>query len=232
MAGRPWTQKDEATLSQSYKRKAIADLASHLSRTVAAIHQKANALGLNEKRDKAEIENRKAKIRKLIAQGLSDSEVAGRLKMKRRALSEMRCRMGVLANGRNERYRRRVAKKTKAQCKAAGVSSLAEVRAKRFDEFVADLGWPGLSVRAAQIAESLYRLGPMTRKQICKAIGMPWKGTKKSLSAAYRPGGSYMAELQRAGIVVRLRAAITHKGSGRSEDLYMIGLDVEPCKKT
>lgn len=231
MPGIPWTPKDDAFLVRSYKRKPIAEIASRLRRTVSSVYQRANKLELNEKRNKAEIESRKSKIRKLIAKGLSDSEVASKLQMDRRALTEMRCRMGVKANGRSERYRQRVAKKTKDQCRKAGVKNLAEVRAKRFHEFVDSLGWPGLSVRAAQIAEALYRLGPMTRKQICQAIGMPWRGSRKSLSTNRVPGGSYMAELQRAGIVVRLESAITHKGKGNHEDIYMIGLEVEPCKK-
>jgi hypothetical protein len=231
MAGLPWADKDDAFLVRTYKRKRIGDVAAHLSRTVSSVYQRANRLGLNEHRNKLELSKRKSKIRKLLKQGLSDSEVAARVLMGRRALTEMRFRMGIPANGRSERYKRRVAKKTREQCKAAGVRNLAEIRAKRFDEFVVSLGWPGISVRAAQIAEALYRLGPMTRKQICQAVGMPWRGSRKSLSTNSVPGGSYMAELQRAGIVVRLESAITHRGKGNHEDLYMIGLDVEPCKK-
>jgi len=226
-----YTSKEDAVLKRSYGRKPVAEIALCLGRTASSIYQRANRLGLHQQRDKAEIDRRKRKLRSLVANGLSDSEVASKLGMDRRALTEMRCRMGIAANGRGERYRRRVAKKTKEQCRKAGVKNLAALRAKRFSEFVSSLGWPGVSVRAAQIAETLYRRGPMTRRQICKAIKMPWRGSRKSLSTNRVPGGSYMAELQSAGIVVRLEAAITHKGRGNHEDLYMIGLGVEPCKK-
>lgn len=231
MPGKIWTAKEDIFLQKSYKRKRVSEIASRLGRSMSSVYQRSNKLGLNERRDHAEIARRKRRIRKLISQGLSDSEVATRLNMDRRALTEMRCRMGVSANGRSERYRKRVARRTKEQCRKAGVRNLAEIRKKRFEEFVTSLGWSGVSVRAAQIAEALYRLGPMTRKQICLAVGMPWRGSRKSLSSNRVPGGSYMAELQRAGIVVRLDSAITHKGKGNHEDLYMIGLDVEPCKK-
>lgn len=231
MNGIPWTEKDDAFLTGAYKRTPTYDIASRLGRTVKAVHQRADKLGINEKRDEAEIKRRKAQIRQLIKQGWSDSEVASKLNMARRSLTNMRSSMGVPANGRSQRYRQQVSKKTIEQCKNAGVKNLGEIRAKRLKAFSTSLGWPGLSVRAAQIAEALYRLGPMTRKQICQSIGMPWRG-KKSLSSNRSPGGSYTAELQRAGIVVRLAKAITHKGKGNHEDLYMIGLEVEPCRKT
>lgn len=231
MPGIPWTSKDDAFLKRSYKRKPIAEVAARLFRSISSVYQRANKLALNERRDKDEISKRKEKIKSLIGQGLSDSEVASVVKMDRRALTEMRNRMGVSANGRSERYRKRVAEKTKKQCEEAGVKNLAEIRAKRFSEFVQSVGWPGVSVRSAQIAEALYQRGPMTRKQICEAIGMPWRGSRKSLATSRVPGGSYMAELQRAGLVVRLESAITHRGKGNHEDLYMIGLDVEPCRK-
>lgn len=231
MSGKPYRSQEDAVLRRLYGQKPVTEIASRLGRTASSVYQRASRLGLHEQRDKAEIDKRKRKIRSLVAKGLSDSEVAEKVGMDRRALTEMRCRMGIAANGRSERYRRRVAQKTKEQCRKAGVKNLAALRAKRFSDFVSSLGWPGVSVRAAQIAETLYVRGPMTRRQICDAIGMPWRGSRKSLSTNRVPGGSYMAELQRAGIVVRLEAAITHRGKGNHEDLYMIGLGVEKCKK-
>jgi predicted DNA-binding protein YlxM (UPF0122 family) len=232
MPGKVWTKKHDATLLRHYKKLSVSEIAKVLDRSESSVYQRAARLGLSDHRDKVELEKRKRKLKGLIERGLSDSEVALRLNMDRRALTEMRCRMGIVANGRSERYRRRVAEKTRRQCRASGVRNLAELRAKRFEEFVASLGWAGLSVRAAQIAEALHKLGPMTRRQICDVIEMPWRGSRKSLSTNRVPGGSYLAELQRAGIVVRLRAAITHSGKGNREDLYMIGLGVEPCRKT
>jgi hypothetical protein len=231
MNGTPWTSEADATLKQYYKQKPVAWIASRLKKTKLSVYQRARKLGLNKRRDQLEIDSRKLRIKAFLKIGMSDSEVAARVGMKRRVLTEMRIRMGIQANGRNERYRQRMAKKLQEQCQAAGVKSLAEIRSKRFSEFSSSLGWYGLTVRAAQIAEALYRLGPMTRLQICEAIGIPWRGSRKSLSNGQVPGGSYMSELQRAGIVVRLRAAITHKGKGNKQDLYMIGLGVEPCKE-
>jgi len=231
MPKRPWTDREDKILRRDYGRRLVKNLAADLARSCSSVYQRASRLGLQERQDKTEIQKRKVRLRKLIEQGLSDSEVASRLRMDRRALTEMRCRMGIPANGRSERYRRRVAEITRRQCRAAGLGSLAEIRKRRYEQFSESLGWPGVSVRAAQIAEALYNLGPMTRRQICVAVGMPWRGSRKSLSTNRVPGGSYMAELQRAGIVVRLESAITHRGKGNHEDLYMIGLGVEPCRK-
>jgi hypothetical protein len=231
MLKRLWTDREDKILHRQYGCRLVKDIAAQLSRSCSSVYQRASRLGLQDRQDKVEIQKRKVRLRKLIEQGLSDSEVAIRLKMDRRALTEMRCRMGIPANGRGERYRRRVAETTRRQCRAAGVDSLADIRKRRFEQFAESLGWPGVSVRAAQIADALYNLGPMTRKQICVTVGMPWRGSRKSLSTNRVPGGSYMAELQRAGIVVRLESAITHRGKGNHEDLYMIGLEVEPCRK-
>ncbi len=230
MAGRPWTSKEDAIIRRHYKKKSVAWIAQRVDRTDRSVYQRAKTLGLCEERNQSEIDDRKSQIVLLLSQGLSDSEVANQVGMDRRALTEMRNRMGIEANGRNDRYRQRVSQKTREQCRRAGVANLAAIRAKQFRQFVDDLGWPNLSVRAAQIAETLHRNGPMTRRQICQAVGLRWKGSRHSLSNSRVPGGSYMAELQRAGIVVRLESAISLRGSGNQHDLYMIALGKEPCR--
>jgi hypothetical protein len=166
-------------------------------------------------------------VRELHAKGWVASEIGREVGMHWRSVNKLINKLGIKPNGRNERYRKRVAATTRKQCEKAGVKNLGELRKARFREAVARIGWEGLSLRGAQIAELLYQRGPMTRKQICEATGMPWKGSRKSLGNCRVPGGSYMAELQRAGVVVRLEAAVKGEGKGKSQDLYMIALGVE-----
>lgn len=232
MPGRSWTEAEDEVLRKDYGKKKAYEIGDALGRSFRAVHQRARLLGLHRLQDKALIAERKNQIRELLKLGYSDGDMAEKIGMDRREVSRFRTNMGLPPSGRNERYRQKVRRNTAKQLKDAGVNNLAELRSKKMAEFAASIGWPGLSLRGAQIAEALYRLGPMTQKQICAAIGKPWTGPKKSLKNRHVPGHSYMAELQRAGIVVRLESAITHKGKGNHEDLYMIGLEVEPCQKT
>ncbi len=187
-------------------------------------------MGVSTKTDLALRQKRKAAIIRLHAKGWSDSEVADAIGIPRRAVGSYRERLNLPANGRNERYRKRVAENTKRQLKAAGVSSLAEIKALEVAKLAKALGWPEhLSLRSIQIAESLYQRGPMTRKQIANAIGIEWRGSRKTFSGRM-PGGSCLAELQRSGLVVRLQSAITHGGKGNHEDVYFLGLEIEPCQ--
>jgi len=66
----------------------------------------------------------------------------------------------------------------------------------------------------------------MTRRQLAAAIGMPWKGSRKSL-CGNGPGGSYLATLMRRGLVVVQKRAVKASGKGKSVDLYMIPLQVK-----
>jgi Putative ATPase subunit of terminase (gpP-like) len=229
---KPWSTRDDKRLRRLYGRTPAAKIAKLMGRTISSVYQRANKIKLSNPLDFDAIRHRKDQAKKLYANGWSDAEVAAAVGISRRTMTDSRNRMGIPANGKNHpRFRARVAATTARQCAAAGVRNLGELRSKRFREFVASTGWGNVSIRSAQIAEALYRLGPMTRRQICAAIGMQWRGSRKTFSTSRVPGGSYMAELQRAGYVVRLDAAVSKKGKGRCQDLYMIGLDVEPCKQ-
>ena len=144
MTGRPWTSKEDAIIRRHYKKKSVAWIAQRVDRTDRSVYQRAKTLGLCDQRNQSEINDRKSQIVLLLSQGLSDSEVANQVGMDRRALTEMRNRMGIEANGRNHRYRQRVSQKTREQCRRAGVANLAAIRAKRFRQFVDTLGWPNL----------------------------------------------------------------------------------------
>jgi hypothetical protein len=228
---RPWSQRELRYVQTHFGSEFAGDIAIRLKRTRSAVYQVARKLGLSEVRDAQRVERLKRKIEKLNSQGFRDSEIGDRLGIDRRRVCDLRRSLGLPAIGRNESYRRMVARTTKRQCELAGVKSLAELRSKEMKRIARNLGWPdSLSVRAVQILETLYRRGPMTRKQIALAIGMPWVGSRRTFKNNRVPGQSYTAELIRAGLVIRLESAICRPGKGNHEDVYMVGLGVEPCR--
>jgi len=232
MVGRRWTDTESEYVIKHYGRKKVDTIASYLSRSVSSVYQHARKIGVCETHDRAAAARRDCKIKQLHLKGWSSSEIEKAVDIGHRSIRERIHKMGMIPNGRNARYRKRVAKKTKEQCAAAGVKNLAELRSKEMKRVARNLGWPDyLSLRSVQILETLFQLGPMTRKQIAKAIGLKWVGVQHTFKNKRVPGHNYLAELQRAGLVVRLESAITHKGKGNHQDLYMVALEVEPCQK-
>lgn len=235
MDKRFYTQEQRDALIANYGKMLAKDLAKMIGRSVSSVHNTALRYGLTEKRDHDLIESRAQKVAELNAQGWSDQEVADAIGISRRSIRNYRDKLGLEPNGRNERYRKRVSENTRRQLEKAGVSSLAGLKSLEVKKYVRSLGWPDtLSLGSAFILELLYTRGPMTRRQLSEATGFRWKGTRKSLCNNRVPGGSYLAELQRAGLVVRLKNAINGmivSGHGR-QDIYMVGLEVEPCQKT
>jgi hypothetical protein len=134
----------------------------------------------------------------------------------------------------------RTRERTKQQLAKAGLKSLAEVRIKRFREYAAASGWPSdLRPRHVQILDALYVHGPHTRRQLCERLGMPWKGSRKSL-VSNDPEGSYLAHLQARGLVLRTtkRVPLTDgvkakngKRSGKNVYLYLLPLGVQPNRQ-
>lgn len=232
MAGKPWTDEDDAFMLANYSSMTAAELAEKLGRTPSAVFQRATRCGLAKVRDGKEIARRDEKITQLHAKGWSASEMQETVGIQTRSINKRLTVLGLKPHGRSERYKRRVAKVTQKQCEAAGVHNLGELRALQMKRVARNLGWPDhLSLRSVQILETLYQRGPMTRRQIADAIGVQWRGSRRTFSTRRAPGGSYMAELQRAGLVIRLKKAIKGKGKGRSHDLYMVALEVEPCRE-
>lgn len=225
-----WTTEEIELVRSLYRKKTAQEIGVMVDRSAKSVHQIALKIGIVERRKPGAHERRCDLIRKYHAKGWSDSEIARLIKIERRSVGKIRSKLGLIANDRNERYRKKVAKRTKDQCTKAGVRNLAEVRVLAYRSFARKLGWPEhLSPRAVQFAELMYQHGPLTRRQIATLSGLPWIGSRKSLASG-TAGGSYLAELQRAGLVVRLPKAVTRKGRGNQESLYMLGMGVEPCR--
>lgn len=77
---------------------------------------------------------------------------------------------------------------------------------------------------------TLWERGPMTRLELAEAIGMAWKGSRKSL-AGNGPGGSYLPTLMRRGLVVSLGRIVQTgpkgKRKGRNVHLYSLPLTIQ-----
>jgi hypothetical protein len=142
-------------------------------------------------------------------------------------VSHHRQALGLPSNATHPRRRARVAERTRRQVAEAGVASLAEVRVLAFRKFAVLSGWPGdLTPRQVLILEALDARGPLTRPEIAEAIGMPWKGSRKSLVGNV-PGGSYLAHLIRRGLVTNLGRIVRQSGQGRSIHLYTLAIIAE-----
>jgi hypothetical protein len=111
-----------------------------------------------------------------------------------------------------------------------GVASLVEIRWRNARAKLAPHGWPeDLRPREVQILDLLWQRGPQTRRQMCVALGLPWKGSRRSLKA--HGGGSYLGALMRRGLVICLgkcvRTAAAVKRRGANVHLYTLALWIE-----
>lgn len=233
-----FTPAEEAFLRRHYQARGARWCAEQLGLRPPQIHRVASRLGIADERLPLDEEHLDAFIRAKNAIGWSDTEIATaycrrRPHTDRHVISTRRRDMGLPFQGFSERQRRQTARRTAAQCQAAGVRNLAEIRARAYRCFARRHGWPeDLRPRAVQILDVLWARGPMTRPEIAAAIGLPWLGSRKSL-CSNDPGGSYLAHLVRRGLVVRMPRArrVLGRGGGRSMDVYALALHVEkkPC---
>lgn len=231
---RSWTAADLALLQAAYGTMKAADLARELGRTERSIHMQANTQGWQTRRSQRG-DSFLAFIRQQHSLGWSDAEIANAWNadnpastLSREQLANYRRRLGLPSNAYSPHRRQRVAAKTAEYCRQSGVKNLAEVRSQAYRQFAARQGWPAdLRPRAVQILTLLYEQGPQTRRQICAAIGMTWKGSRKSL-VSNDPGGSYLAHLVARGLVVVLPKQLrTGNGQGSNVNIYACSPQVQ-----
>lgn len=223
---RTWSTQDNEYVRENYGKVPASVIANHLGRSVTQVYNKAKGLGIT--RELADFGPKFEKfLRAKNAAGWSDTEIAAAWKCDRHAVGGQREKLGLPAQTLSEHRRKLVSKKTRAQCVKAGVKNLAEVRRLAFRKYAKRYGWPeDLRPRAVQILQALLINGPMTRIEIAKKIGMPWKGSRKSL-VSNDPEGSYLAHLQARGLVVRLGRLKRGKSRGKSTNLYSLSPNIE-----
>jgi len=222
-----WTAGEVARLHRLYPKMTAVQVARRLGRTEKAVYQRAKAEGLATQHRTDTGPAFRSELARLNALGWTDPEIAAELGCERHTVAKWRRWAGLPHRRFDDHMRRRVAEKTAEQCRKAGVESLADVRVLAFRRRAVAAGWPAdLRPREVQILEALMARGPMTRREIAGAIGLPWHGSRRSLKC--RGGrGSYVANLLAVGLVVDLGRLVRGPGRGGSSHLYSAALDCE-----
>jgi len=222
MSGRPWTKQEREFVRYWYKRRPALDIAAEINRTLKAVYLQAMDMGLTAARSWWSAKDERL-MKRYNAAGWSDTDIAAKLKRDRHCVSLHRKRAGLPSNAYGQRWRERNKQQRRRQCKDYGVRNMGEYRSKRFNEFAAQRGWPGLSVRGSQIADLLYEHGPHTREEICRALKMPTHDdNQRKRLAGNVPGGMYTAELIRAGVIIGLTRKRRNGGQGCNVTEYTI----------
>lgn len=213
---------------ENYHAMTAKQIADHLGTTTSRVNRIAGLEGM------AKLEKMPPDFRDFIkeknAVGLNDSEITEEWnatrdrKTDRRYVSSLRSEMGLPPLHHTERSLEKIRNNTRRQLAEAGLESIGQLRVEAFKKFAKSRGWPEmLPPRCVEILDAIYDYGPQTRRQLCELVKMPWKGSRKSLVGSV-PGGSYLAFLQRVGLVVRLNRAVQviGEGTGKSVSLYGI----------
>ncbi|MGD0040328.1 MAG: hypothetical protein ABSE84_07935 [Isosphaeraceae bacterium] len=237
MSGRKWTPAEDRKLRKQYRTTATIVLARRLGRTLRSTYQRALVLGVSTRWHKvtaAEIRT----IRRMAKAGYCNRCIGRATGHERHCIARWRNRLDLpkLPGGSVDSCqtcKAAVRAKTAEQLKKAGLPSLAYLRIETHRRFARQSGWPeDLRLRAVQILNALWEHGPMTRRQIAAAVGMPWKGTRKSLHSN-DPEGSYLAHLIRRGLVVVMQRAnvVRGQGKGHSTNIYALPVWLSPDRR-
>jgi len=222
-----WLAHELAMVRRLYWRVPAGVIAATIGRSRRAVSQRASLLGLARPRRRATDQDRET-ITRMAADGACNRCIGRACGLDRHAVARIRREIGARplevrgSVGTCRQCVERVRAATREQCRRAGVASLAEIRIREFRRFAEASGWPAdLRPRAIQMLDALWELGPMTRRQIAAAIGMPWKGSRDSLTSN-DPEGSYLAHLMARGLVMQVGRCIRGDGPGRNVYLYSL----------
>lgn len=229
MAGRRFTETEKQLIREEYQALGCLALSQKLGRTMRSVYLAARVVGAAVRRPSFGSDFDTC-ILERHAKGESDAEIGLAWGCDRHTVGQRREQLGLPVNTLSEHRRQRVRKKTLEQLNEAGLGSLAEVRAKAFRDRAKAAGWPeDLRPRAVRILNSLWDNGPQTRRELARSIGLPWRGSRKSLKSR-DPEGSYLANLAARGLVVRIERAAKGKGKGRSCHVYSLPLWIQRGK--
>ena len=230
MSGWPWTKRELAYLRRHYRRKPAKDIAVAIGRSLRAVYMQARCLGLADKRRCQNSKELDAFIREKQAAGWSDTEMATERHCDRHTISERRKAMGLTGNRFGERHREKLRLRMAATCAKYGITGIAAFRYAKYRREAIAAGWPeDLRPRHVKILNSLWERGPMTRREICDAIGLRWKGSRASLKSK-DPEGSFVSHLLARGLIVSLGRIVRAGGKGRNQTVYSLPLDIRRGK--
>ncbi len=226
MAGSAWTTSDDDVIRAGFRKVPTGEIAKAMRRSWRSVYQRARTIGLAVPRRYRGPEFIEF-IRRHHALGWSDTEIAKAQCADRHAVTHIRESLGLPSVLHSAHQRQRVREKTREQLAGIGLKSMADLRRKVFCDRARAAGWPeDLRPRSVQILNLLWDNGPMTRRQLSDAMGLPWLGSRGSLKSNDAEG-SYLAHLMRRGLVVTLGRIVKGKGKGHSVQIYSLPLWIE-----
>lgn len=236
---RTWTATEDEFLRLNYRKSGAKSCGQKLNRCLKSVYQRARDIGLSETKNFATTRQIEELIKEKHPLGYCDSEIAriGAVELNvdgidRHRVGEIRRRLKLESNKLSDRRRNQVAEKTREQLRQSGHPNLASLRGETFSKFKASLGWPDeLTIRAVQALELFYRHGTLTRIQLCELMGVSSK--KRTAPISNGPGGTVLAELQRAGMIQRIPKGLKTKRRDRRGgivtcDVYFLSPGVKP----
>lgn len=232
MKRRFWTDADDDFLAANYGRMSTADLCARLGRSMRSVYHRAGLLGLMDAR-RPWTADELATIRRLNAEGWSDTQIGERLGRDRHMVTIRRKRLGLPSHAYGEKANDLLREAVRRQLDRSGLENLAHLRLATWAARAAERGWPSeingrpINPRFVQILDMLYERGPQTKRGIAAALGMKCEGESRDILMSNGKGGSYLAELMRAGLVVCLGKIAKGVGKGRSVCVYSLSMDVE-----
>ncbi len=213
MKRRNWTLDEDEVLRQNYRQLGARECSELLGLTLSEVYGRSARIGLSEPMVFVADSELVALLREHHPRGLSDREICViareqyGVRVDRHRIGDLRRSLGLCSNACSEHRIRQISDRTREQLAEAGESSLAGVRRKAWGEWKRNLGWPeSLTIRAVQALEMLWRHGPLTRIQLCDLLGVSSK--KRTAPHSNAKGGTVLAELSRAGLVLRIKKCI------------------------
>jgi hypothetical protein len=231
MTRRFWTTAEDEFVAANYERSSATEIGKRINRSTRAVYNRAILLGLTGER-RAWTDADDAELKRLNAEGWSDTQVGVRMRRERHIVSAYRKRLGLPSHAYGEKAIESVRAGVRKQLDRLGVRDMARLRLASWAERARQRGWPDringrpINLRFVEILDLLYEHGPQTRRGIAERLDMKTQNQRKLLNSRGK-GGSYLAELMRAGLVANLGKIVKGQGKGRSVNLYCLSLDVE-----
>jgi len=206
----PLTEEEEALVRRMHAEgRYCREIAAALGRALSNAHQIVQRLGLSKPKTTILMSGGQhdAELRQLLADGLSDTDIASTLGCERHTVSKRRKELKLPGNAQGERFRQKQREGTRRQLAAAGCRNLGELRRVSYGRFALENGWPGdLRPRHVQVLNVLAREGvPLSRRQLCEAIGLRTDRGQRSYLASNDREGSYVAHLIGRGLLIALK---------------------------
>lgn len=227
MPSRRWTAAELERLRKLYPDHTASECAAMLGRSIRAVYNAVRHAGLEAQRRRTVDDSVLDRIRQRNGEGVCDTEIAAELGCDRHTVARHRKRLGLPSHAYGQQYRARRRAAARRQCEQWGVSSIGELRSLVFRIRSLRAGWPpDLRARHVEILGLLEARGPMTRREIAESLGLPWRGSCRSLKSR-DPEGSYLAHLMARGLVISLGRVVRGRGKGHSVNLYDLAIGTQ-----